>query len=131
VDVTLRAGTSDTGMVVSSPGLLQWFIQATTGRLSFSGGSLYLRRTDQVPLRSHDLSGESWSAMVVAEATAVEFTRAAPRADPIADPLGFLAGRRYTCYCGRSVVGTMLCAPCADEMVRYFLRVARQPNRAP
>jgi hypothetical protein len=33
------------------------------------------------------------------------------------DPLGFLAGRRYTCYCGRSVEGTMLCRSCADEMV--------------
>jgi len=47
------------------------------------------------------------------------------------DPLGFLAGRRYTCYCGRSVVGTILCGSCADEMARFFLRVARQPSRDP
>ena len=34
-----------------------------------------------------------------------------------ADPLGFLAGRRYTCYCGRSLEGTMLCPSCAEEML--------------
>jgi hypothetical protein len=62
-----------------------------------------------------------WTASV-----AVKDRRPAPEAEP--DPLGFLAGRRYTCYCGRSVVGTMLCDSCADEMVRYFLRVARQTN---
>jgi len=30
-----------------------------------------------------------------------------------ADPLGFLAGRRYTCYCGRPVEGSMICPACA------------------
>jgi hypothetical protein len=48
-----------------------------------------------------------------------------------ADPLHFLAGRRYTCYCGRDVVGTMLCPECADDMVDYFLRVARRPKPDP
>ena len=46
------------------------------------------------------------------------------------DPLGFLAGRHYTCYCGKSVVGTMLCQDCAEEMVerlRRFVRVDRAP----
>ena len=64
---------------------------------------------------------------MVAAATAVELTKADLKTDLVADPLGFLAGRRYTCYCGRSVVGTMLCGSCADEMVGYFFRVARQP----
>jgi len=45
------------------------------------------------------------------------------------DPLGFLAGRRYTCYCGREVVGSMLCPACAEEMVRHFLPVARQSDK--
>jgi hypothetical protein len=39
-----------------------------------------------------------------------------------ADPLGFLAGRRYTCYCGRSLVGAMLCDSCAEEMVARLSR---------
>jgi hypothetical protein len=47
------------------------------------------------------------------------------------DPLHFLAGRRYTCYCGRAVVGTMLCPDCAQEMVEHFLRVARRRDGAP
>jgi len=67
--------------------------------------------------------------MAIAEWTepaVVQDERSAPVSSP--DPLGFLAGRRYTCYCGRSVVGTMLCPACADEMVRYFLRVARQTD---
>jgi hypothetical protein len=65
----------------------------------------------------------------MAQGTALaDFTkqRSAPAAEP--DPLGFLAGRKYTCYCGRSVVGSMLCRACADDMVRYFLPVARQPD---
>jgi len=67
------------------------------------------------------------SDVAIAEWTAtadVQDERSAPVSSP--DPLGFLAGRRYTCYCGRSVVGTILCPACADEMVRHFLRVARQ-----
>jgi len=44
-----------------------------------------------------------------------------------ADPLGFLAGRRYTCYCGRSLVGAMLCDSCAEEMVAR-LSTPRDPN---
>ncbi len=42
------------------------------------------------------------------------------------DPLGFLAGRRYTCYCGRSVVGSFLCRDCADEMTAYFAAARRR-----
>lgn len=42
-----------------------------------------------------------------------------------ADPLGFLAGRRYTCYCGRSLVGSILCADCAQEMTNYFIAARR------
>ena len=38
----------------------------------------------------------------------------------VVDPLGFLAGRRYTCYCGRSVIGSVLCRDCAQEMADYF-----------
>ena len=53
-------------------------------------------------------------------------TNQRPARDAEPDPLGFLAGKRYTCYCGRSVVGTMLCPACADEMTTYFVRVARQ-----
>jgi hypothetical protein len=41
------------------------------------------------------------------------------------DPLGFLAGRRYTCYCGRTVVGSILCRDCAEEMTAHFLRRSR------
>jgi hypothetical protein len=46
------------------------------------------------------------------------------------DPLGFLAGRHYTCYCGKSVEGTMLCQDCADEMVERLGRFVRL-DRAP
>jgi len=42
------------------------------------------------------------------------------------DPLGFLAGRRYTCYCGRSVVGSFLCRDCAAEMTEYFAAARRR-----
>lgn len=42
------------------------------------------------------------------------------------DPLGFMAGRRYTCYCGRSVVGSALCPECAEEMAGYFRAAARR-----
>jgi hypothetical protein len=42
------------------------------------------------------------------------------------DPLGFLAGRRFTCYCGRSVVGSFLCRDCADEMTEYFAAARRR-----
>lgn len=45
---------------------------------------------------------------------------------PVADPLGFLAGKRYTCYCGRPVVGSILCRDCADEMTDYYRAVARR-----
>jgi hypothetical protein len=45
---------------------------------------------------------------------------------PVADPLGFLAGKRYTCFCGRSVVGSILCRDCADEMTDYYRAVARR-----
>jgi len=41
------------------------------------------------------------------------------------DPLGFLVGRHYTCYCGKSVEGTMLCESCAEEMVT---RLSRHPE---
>ncbi len=44
-----------------------------------------------------------------------------PRSADAADALGFLAGRHYTCYCGQSLVGTMLCPSCADEMVRRLV----------
>jgi hypothetical protein len=52
-----------------------------------------------------------------------------------ADPLEFLAGRRYTCYCGRSVVGSILCPDCAEEMTDYFrsaagLRLAESKTQA-
>jgi hypothetical protein len=42
------------------------------------------------------------------------------------DPLGFLVGRRYTCYCGRSVVGSFLCRDCAAEMTEYFAAARRR-----
>jgi hypothetical protein len=42
------------------------------------------------------------------------------------DALGFLAGKRYTCYCGRSVVGSILCRDCAEEMAGYFRSAARR-----
>lgn len=51
--------------------------------------------------------------------------------EPQADPLHFLAGRRYTCYCGRDVVGTILCRDCAQDMVDHFLGVARRPKPDP
>jgi hypothetical protein len=44
------------------------------------------------------------------------------------DPLGFLAGRHYTCYCGKSVEGTMLCRACAEEMVARLSRHSRAPD---
>jgi len=44
-----------------------------------------------------------------------------PRRPDAADALGFLAGRHYTCYCGQSLVGTMLCPSCAEEMVKCLV----------
>ncbi len=55
---------------------------------------------------------------------------ARPRRPDAADTLGFLAGRHYTCYCGQSLVGTMLCPSCADEMVeRLVIRRRAAPGR--
>ena len=69
------------------------------------------------------------SSIPMAQATVPSaVTKQGPERASPPDPLGFLAGRRYTCYCGRSVVGTMLCPSCADEMVLHFRRVARQPT---
>ena len=51
---------------------------------------------------------------------------APPIEAPVDDPLWFLAGQRYTCYCGRSVVGSILCRDCAEEMAEYYLAVARR-----
>lgn len=48
---------------------------------------------------------------------------------PVADPLGFLVGQRYTCYCGRSVVGSILCRDCADEMTAFYRAVAHARER--
>ena len=44
----------------------------------------------------------------------------------VTDPLGFLAGKRYTCYCGRSVLGSILCRDCAEEMTDFYRGVARR-----
>lgn len=51
---------------------------------------------------------------------------APPLQAPVADPLWFLAGQRYTCYCGRSVVGSILCRDCTEEMAAYYRAVARR-----
>lgn len=42
------------------------------------------------------------------------------------DPLRFLAGKRYTCYCGRPVVGSIMCPDCAEEMAEYFTAARRR-----
>jgi hypothetical protein len=42
------------------------------------------------------------------------------------DPLRFLAGKRYTCYCGRPVVGSIMCRDCAEEMADYFTSARRR-----
>ena len=55
--------------------------------------------------------------MITSTGWQTERTGEAPGGSMTADPLGFLKGRRYTCYCGRSVEGTMLCQSCAEEMV--------------
>jgi len=52
-----------------------------------------------------------------------------PRRPDAADALGFLAGKHYTCYCGRSLVGTMLCPSCADEMVECLV-IRPRPDAA-
>jgi hypothetical protein len=45
------------------------------------------------------------------------------------DALGFLAGKRYTCYCGRSVVGSIMCGDCAEEMAEYYNSARRRRLR--
>ena len=65
--------------------------------------------------------------MVMSSALQLERTGEQP-VSTAADPLGFLAGRRYTCYCGRSVEGTMLCQACADEMVACLVARKHLPQ---
>lgn len=78
------------------------------------------------------LSGRRASSNFIAMAVAVggEVDRRGAELfvlEPLAaDPLGFLAGLRFTCYCGRSLVGSILCADCAQEMTDYFSAARRR-----
>jgi hypothetical protein len=67
-------------------------------------------------------------SMAVALSSSSEEVRAGARGENgvAVDPLRFLAGRHYICYCGRSVVGTLLCPTCAEEMVAYFVGAAER-----
>jgi hypothetical protein len=44
------------------------------------------------------------------------------------DPLRFLAGLRFTCYCGASVTGTTLCPACAEEMLDRLVKEPAKKN---
>ena len=63
-------------------------------------------------------------------ALALDVDRELPGVRPAyADPLGFLTGKRYVCYCGRLVVGSTMCRDCAEEMAEYFGPARRRSAR--
>jgi hypothetical protein len=126
--VGAQTGTLDRAIVAAACGGVQWFIPAATGRLSSARGALCLPG-HAIPIAG---AGQRFykSGIAMTQGTAladVTEQRSGRASEP--DPLGFLAGRRYTCYCGRAVVGSMLCGACAEEMVRHFLPVARQSDK--
>ena len=123
-----QTGTLDRAIVAAACRRVQWFIPAATGRLSSPRGALFL------PGHAIPIVGARErfykSGMAIAQGTALAEVieqRSGRPSEP--DPLGFLAGRRYTCYCGREVVGSMLCRACAEEMARHFLPVAKQSDK--
>jgi hypothetical protein len=126
--VDAQAGTLDRAIVAAACCRVQWFIPAATGRLSPARGALFLPG-HSIPI-AHARGRVYKSGIPMAPGTALADVieqRSGRASEP--DPLGFLAGRRYTCYCGREVVGSMLCLACAEEMARHFLPVAKQSDK--
>ncbi len=70
--------------------------------------------------------------MPICMALALDVNLELPGVRPVyADPLGFLAGKRFVCYCGRSVVGSTMCRECAEEMAEYFSSARRRSAQPP